>query len=407
MNSLAQNIQLLANKTIRNQVREVVQPGQLSQIFKQEINAIITQALNQQLEQERDMLLNRQPYQRKTDAVSRNGHKQTKVPGLFGLLFLQKPVVRKGTLNSPLLTALKTAGKHLADFLALQFWLKGSSTRATAKTVNEALGTKLSHTTISKISNALEPTLKLWEKSTLPKGIVYLFIDALYLPVKRPGFTSKQALFVALGMTDKGERHFLGYMLGDRESKDSWSSFIKQLLARELDQTILKLVISDEHKGVEAAVNDVLGVPIQLCVVHKMRNIRYRVAAPDRKDFMEDFKNIFWADSLLDAKQALGKLEGQWNKSYPKAVSLTLDRFDDFTRFFHEPEPFWTVLRSNNLTERFNAELRRRLRPAGTMHSELEVSKLVYAVSQAQEERWSKRKVYYHQKYAAHEEVAA
>ena len=84
-----------------------------------------------------------------------------------------------------------------------------------------------------------------------------------------------------------------------------------------------------------------------------------------------------------------------------------MERFDDFSRFFNEPKAFWTILRSNNLTERFNCELRRRLRPAGTMHSELEVSKLVWAVSQAQEERWGNRKIYYHQKYQNQEEVAA
>ena len=407
MNSLAQNIQQLANKTIRNQIREIIQPGNLQQVFKQEVNAIISQALNQQLQVERDTLLEREPYQRKSGAVSRNGYKRSKIPGIFGLLSLRKPVVRKGTLKLPLLKALKQAGKHLSEFLALHFWLKGSSTRATAKTVNAALGTKLSHTTISKISNALEPTLKLWEKRPLPQDIVYLFVDALYLPVKRPGFTSKQALFVALGMNDKGERYFLGYMLGDRESQDSWSAFIKQLLARGLNRDILKLVISDEHKGIEAAVNDVLGIPMQLCVIHKMRNIRYRVAAPDREAFIRDFKAIFWENSLMEAKQALGKLEGLWQKSYPKAVKLTLERFDDFSRFFNEPKAFWTILRSNNLTERFNCELRRRLRPAGTMHSELEVSKLVWAVSQAQEERWGNRKIYYHQKYQNQEEVAA
>ena len=75
-------------------------------------------------------------------------------------------------------------------------------------------------------------------------------------------------------------------------------------------------------------------------------------------------------------------------------MALTLHRFDDFTRFFDEPAQLWTVLRSTNILERFNRELRRRLHSAGAMHSELEVMKLTWAVSEAQEQRWAKRKLW-------------
>ncbi len=109
---------------------------------------------------------------------------------------------------------------------------------------------------------------------------------------------------------------------------------------------------------------------------------------------MADLHVVFWAPNPEAARQALGRLEARWHKAYPKAIALTLYRFEDYTRFFSEPVRFWTILRSNNLLERFNLELRRRLRVAGTMHSELEVLKLTWAVSEAQEHRWAKRKLW-------------
>ena len=109
---------------------------------------------------------------------------------------------------------------------------------------------------------------------------------------------------------------------------------------------------------------------------------------------MADLHEVFWADDRETARQALGRLEARWQRAYPKAVELTLYRFEDYTRFFSEPKHFWTILRSNNLLERFNRELRRRLRPAGAMQSELEVLKLTWAVSEAQEQRWAKRKLW-------------
>ena len=250
----------------------------------------------------------------------------------------------------------------------------------------------MSASTVTKLTNALEPTLRAWEKRPIPKGLHYLLLDALYLPVRRPGFTKRQALLVAIGVDPDGRRHVLGIFLGDRESKDSWEAFIKELLARGLDADALHMVVSDEHKGIEAAATSCLGIAHQLCVVHKLRNLRARIVKRDWKAFLADFHEVFWAVDREAAIQALGTLQGRWEKRYPGAVESAKHRFENFARFYDEPQKFWTLLRSTNLIERFNLELRRRLNPAGTMHSELEVSKIAWSVSQAQEVRWAKRR---------------
>jgi transposase-like protein len=375
-------------RQLKNRVREAVEPGALRALMEQEVNAVIVAALNKQLVVERDEILGREPYERQDGSRARNGFKLTHVPGLWGALTLRKPAVRRGVLRLPLLDALKTAGKGLVDVLAMRFWLRGTSTRAVAEELNDALGSKLHASTVSTLTNALEPALRDWESRPIPDGICYLFVDALYLPVRRPGFTSKQALLVAIGVDGNARRHVLGFLLGDRESQESWEALLKNLLDRGLKREQLGLVISDEHKGIEAAIASRLGVTHQLCVVHMMRNARARVAAPDRRAFLLDLHAIFWAPSREDARQALGAMQGRWGQRYPTAVRLVAHRFDDHVRFFEQPQSFWTLLRSTNLIERFNRELRRRLNPAGTMHSELEVLKLTWSVSEAQEKRW-------------------
>jgi len=392
MQSLAQLIQKTTNQMIRNKVQDSIEPGTIANVVQQEINSIIANAFNQQLIEERDNYLNRLPYQRHSDTSYRNGFKPVKIPGLFGLMHLQKPVVRKGSFSSPLLNSLKTAGKQFSHFLASWFWLRGTSTRDVAKGLNQAMGTKLSHSSISNITNVLESQVRQWEQQPITDDITYLMLDAIYLPVKRPGFTSKQALLAALGITATGKRKLLGFLLGDRENEDSWSDLINTLLARGLNRNNLQLVISDEHKGIIAAVSNVLAIPHQYCLAHKMRNIRQRVTSHERHDFMVDVHNIFWADSKNDALQALGHLEGKWKKSYPNAIRLTALNFNSYTQFFNQPKHCWTALRTTNILERFNRELKRRLQPAGAMHSELEVMKLIFSISLRQEERWAKRK---------------
>ena len=185
----------------------------------------------------------------------------------------------------------------------------------------------------------------------------------------------------------------LNYRFALNVINNSWSAFIKELLARGLDRSKIQLAVSDDHKAILASVDKLLAVPHQLCVIHKMRNVRARIAARDRKVFMADFKNVFWAKDRKNAYLALGQLQARWQKAYPKAVALTITDPERFLRFMDQPQAIWTTLRSSNLIERFNRELRRRLRPAGAMQAEGEVWKLVWSVSVEQERRWQNRRV--------------
>jgi transposase-like protein len=388
--STNENIERLAYRQLRTRVRNTLQSGTINHIVGQEISAMIAEAINSQLAIERDNAMGRLPYERVEGSVKRNGFKLFRLPGLWGRLTLRRPAVRAGRLALPLADALKAAGTGLRDMLAMRFWLRGCSTRDVAQELNTAMGAKMSHSTVTKLTNAIEPVLREWETRPIPKSIAYLLLDAIYLPVRRPGFIRKQALLVALGVTPEGRRHMLGFMLGDKESEDSWKALVKDLLARGLDRNALKLAISDEQAGIELAVKDLLGVPHQLCVVHLQRNASVRVAAPHRPLFQELFKNIFWAESREEALTAAGVMQGRLGAAYPKAVALVMRRLEDHLRFLQEPKVFWTLLRTSNLIERFNYELRRRLNSAGTMHSELEVLKLLWSVSQAQEARWAK-----------------
>lgn len=229
-------IEKIAHSQLRKRVRTAVQAGTISNIVGQEISCIIADALNSQLAAERDTAIGRLPYERVAGSVKRNGYKLFTLPGLWGRLTLRRPAVRKGTLDLPLAAALKAAGTGVRDILAMRFWLRGCGSRAVSQELNSAIGAKMSHSTVTKLTNALEPVLREWETRPVPKGIAYLLLDAIYLPVRRPGFIRKQALLVALGVTPEGRRHMLGFMLGDRESVDSWKALVKDLLGRGLNR---------------------------------------------------------------------------------------------------------------------------------------------------------------------------
>lgn len=391
MKSLNQILEQKIHTAVRRKVRACTQPGVVWNIIEGEMGAYLTDILNQRLKQEQDQFLQRASYARCGDGRKRNGFKFVRLKGLLSAWKLRRPVLRAQTPPSPLVETLRRLGSGLLSLIASRFWLRGTSTAAVAQEINSAFGTKLAASDVSRFTETILPDVQAWLTRPLPQNIAYLFLDALYLPVRKPGFTKKQALLAAIGLTSDGKRHVLGFLLGDRENQDSWSTLLKELLARGLKRDALALVISDDHKAIASAVSDVLGLPHQLCIIHKMRNALVRVAAPHRKEFYADFKAAFWATSEQEAFVALGRLQAKWAKAYPKATQIACANPEAFLRFMNQPAHFWTILRSTNLIERFNREIRRRLRPAGAMHSENELWKLLWAVSTEQEKRWEKR----------------
>lgn len=394
MKNIPQYLQVLARQKMDSKVKGLLDPGLMQKWAAEALNRQVLEALNVQMLKERDEFLGRQPYQREDAAVHRNGFKTVFAPFLGGFLSLRQPVLRRGGFVSPTLAAVRDAGKALVNFLASRMWLKGIGTRETAREINDTFGTQLSANSITRITRDLAPVIGEWEKKPLPVDLRYLYLDALYVPVKRKDTFEKAALLVAIGVDQSMKRHFLGYLVGSRESNETWGALVQNLLDRGLKTDQLRLVISDAHDGIREAVKDLLKTPHQLCVVHKMRNARARVAHANQKAFTRDFKKVFWADSRSQALVALGHLKATWEKVHPKAVETVERDLEEYLHFFDEEPKYWMITRSSNLVERFVEEVRRRLKPARGMQNEFELEKLLYAVATAQQERWNRHKVH-------------
>jgi transposase-like protein len=399
MKSVNQLLEQQMHRITRQRIRACTQPGSLNHVVEQEMSAFLSDILNLRLKEEQEELLGRAPYERNGDNKKRNGHKSVFLKGFFKKIMVRKPVLRGKTPPSTILPLLRRWGNGMIAMLASRFWLRGTATRAVAEELNQVFGTKLHSCDISTFTEKLLPDIRAWLEKPIDDNIEYLFLDAIYLPArksavvqsgneKKKGFTMDQALLAAIGIDEDGKKHVLGFLFGDRECSDSWNTILEDLLRRGLKRDFLRLVISDDHKAIQSAVKNTLGVPHQLCVIHKMRNTLVRVAKNHRSEFYSDFTAIYWAKSREKAFESIGVLTAKWKKLYPKAVQSATDRPEDFLRFMNEPDTLWKTLRSTNLIERFNRELRRRLNPAGAMHSENELWKLVWSVSVAQEQRW-------------------
>ena len=394
MKSVNQLLESAMHKNVRMKVRSCTQPGVIENIIDLEMHAFLADVLQKKLQDEQGQILRRGPYERGGDGRKRNGYKRLKLKGLFSKIVIKRPVLRTATPESPVIKLFKSFGNSIVGMIASRFWLRGASTRATAEEINRAFGTKINPSDVSRFTDTILPDVIAWLERPITETFDYLFFDAIYLPFKLPKATEKAALLCAVGLTATGKRRVLGFLLGDKENDDSWTALINDLLKRGLDKKYISMVISDEHKAILSAVGKTLDKPHQLCVIHKMRNALCRVHGKhNRKEFYADFNAIYWANSKEDALRALGRLEARWGRLYPKAVQIACANSEAYLRFMNEPEKLWTILRSSNLIERFNRELRRRLNSAGAMFSENELWKLAGTVAIEQDKRWDKRKI--------------
>jgi putative transposase len=392
MKTVNQILESRMHKSVRDKVRSCTQPGAIGNIIDSEMHAFLGDVLQEKLREEQASLLGRRPYQRGGDSRKRNGYKPLRLKGLFRKIVIRRPVLRTATPHSPIISLFKAFGNGIVGTIASRFWLRGTSTRATAEELNRAFGTKLNSSDISRFSSLMLPEVTAWLERPITEAFEYLFLDAIYLPFKMPGKTEKEALLCAVGLSKTGKRTVLGFLLGNRENHDSWSALLNDLKKRGLSRDTIELVISDEHKAIISAVAENIGNPHQLCIIHKMRNALARVyGKKHRSEFYADFKAAYWADTKTEALRALGRLEARWSRQYPKATAIACSNPEAFLRFMDQPKSFWTILRSTNLIERFNRELRRRLNSAGAMHGENEIWKLAGTVAVEQDKRWAKR----------------
>ncbi|MBK8803751.1 MAG: transposase [Fibrobacteres bacterium] len=183
------------------------------------------------------------------------------------------------------------------------------------------------------MTDKLLPAIDQWRSQPVPT-VEILYLDALYVPVRRGGETSKQAVLVAIGVDANRMRHFMGWLVGDSESTESWSP-LNDLKERGLGRVALARIrcpqghsscCQELSRGRSPAVRD----PQDAGNLSQVQRV-------DQKAFSEDFKAIFWADGRHSARIGLAKLRTTWERKYPKLVAKAGDEFDDFTRFFDMP----------------------------------------------------------------------
>jgi transposase-like protein len=303
-----------------------------------------------------------EPHERSEERTThRNGHRERRWDTRLGTLKLQVPKLREGGYVPSFIEHRKRSEQALISVIQ-EAVVKGVSTRK-IEAVLEQLGIAgVSAGQVSQLCTALDEKVRRFREGPLGE-MRYVWVDALYEKVRVDDRVESMAVIIATGVNLEGRREVLGLDVIPTESEEGWAQFFKSLKERGLHG--VKLVISDAHTGLKAAVRKVLKVEWQRCKVHFYRNVLVHVTKRSQAEVSEAMKAVFVQRDENSAKAKAADLVRQFQSRFHKAMEIFEAGIDDVLSYLHYPQSHRVRISSTNPLERLNLEIRRRTRVVG------------------------------------------
>jgi transposase-like protein len=322
-----------------------------------------------------------------TRTAHRNGTRDRSLRTRYGDVTLTKPQFRERPFETKVFGRYARVEKALVNAIA-ESYLQGVSTRKVEAIIAHLGIDQLSPSSVSRIAQDLDREVQEFLMRPIEHPIRYLFLDASYYTVRDgPRYVSK-ALLVTAGVRDDGYREILGATIADCENEAFWSGFFDDLKDRGLRG--VQLVISDGHRGIQAAVaSSFAGASWQMCQVHTTRAVLRNVPKKDQHDVADHLREAYGNERRLqDCADDLAA------RGYQKAAT-TIERFLpgllNYTAF---PKAHQKRIRTTNVMERINRELKRRTRVVGAFPSDQSLLRLAGSILRDINEEWITGKRY-------------
>jgi len=347
--------------------------------------------LNEAMKLEREAFLQAGPHERTEERRGyANGYKPKSVQSRLGALSLEVPQVRDvvdGVRFYPQALERGERSERALKLALAEMYVQGVSTRKVAAITEQLCGLQISSATVSRVSAELDGQLEAWRRRPLGQ-LDYLVLDAMYEKVRHGGQVVSQATLIAIGIDPEGRRSILGCSVSLSEAEVHWREFLSSL--RERGVHGLRLISSDDHEGLKAACTAVFpGVAWQRCQVHLQRNATAHVPKVGmRKTVARELRDVFNAPSRDDAERLLQLMVARHRKAAPRLAAWIESAVPEGFAVFALPVVHRRRLRSTNLMESINNQVRRRTRVAGLFPNEASLLRLVSAVLMEISEEW-------------------
>jgi putative transposase len=322
---------------------------------------------------------------------SRNGYYERTFDTRHGKIGdLKVPRDRNGEFQTQLFEPYQRREGWLEEAI-IHMYKGGMSTREVAKFIESMFGSQYSPTTISNITQTVMEDIEEWQKRPLERRYSVIYLDGLYVKLKR-NTVSSEAVYLAMGIDEKGYRQILGFYVGGQESSNGWRDVLKDLHSRGATDVLLG--VFDGLPGLEDAFRDIYPkADVQHCVVHKVRSTFPKIRVPDKTEFLADLKEVYTAPDGDIARAVFDGVKDKWKKQYPKEMKSWEEQLPTLLTFYKYPPLTWPAIYTSNPIERMNKELRKRLKPMNSLTNIESAEKIIYLQALDYNEKWCGRAI--------------
>ena len=325
----------------------------------------VEETLNAMLDAEADRLVNAERYARDEERKGyRAGHYDRSFSTTAGDVNLKMPKLKGVTFETAIIERYRRRETSVEEAL-MEMYLAGVSVRR-VEDITEALwGTKVSPGTISNLNKKAYEHIEQWRNRPLKDEYPYVYVDGIFLKRCWGEEYENISILVAIGVSSDGYREIIGAAEGLKEDLESWKSFFVWLKQRGLKDP--RLIIGDKALGMVEAIGQVFPrAKYQRCIVHFYRNVFSVVPKSKVKQVAKMLKAIHAQESKKASREKAKAIVAELKAmKLPEAAKKVADGIEETLTYCDFPSEHWTRIRTNNVIERLNREIRRRTRVVG------------------------------------------
>lgn len=356
-------------------------------------------ALQRLMELEVEAKVGASKHERSEDRITqRNGYRDRNYETRLGTMELRIPKLRSGSYYPSFLEPRRITERALVAVVQ-EAYVNGVSTRKVDDLV-QALGMSgISKSQVSRLCSELDERVGAFCSRPLDGSWPYLWLDATYVKARVGGRVESRAVVVAVGVKSSGHREVLGIDVGPTETEAFWTEFLRSLIRRGLSG--VRLVVSDAHEGLKAAVQKLFGATWQRCKVHFMRNALASVPKQQHQMVAAIIRTTFVQECRSEAGKAWREAADHLRSRFSRLADLMDDAEDDVLAFMDYPKEHWSQISNTNPLERLNKEIKRRSDVVGIFPNDESVMRLVGSVLIEHTDEWQVSRRYMSQESLA------
>ena len=362
---------------------------QTAEDIQEALKDLLGSTLKEMMEAEMDEHLGYGRSERSDSDDYRNGYKPKRINSSFGSMDIQVPQDRKSTFE-PQVVRKRQKDISGIDQKIISMYAKGMSQRDIADTIEDIYGFEISHETISNITDNVIETAEEWQNRPLKKFYTFLFVDCLYVSIRKEMETKSCAVYVILGYDVNGVKDILGLWIGEAEGKHYWMQIFDEIKARGVEDVLF--ISMDGVSGLEEGAHSIFkDVTVQRCIVHLIRNSVKYIPSKDYKAYTAQLKKVYGAASLKAAEAEFERFKQAWSQ-YPGAIDVWVRNWKYVEQLFNYGSAVRKVMYTTNAIESVNSSLRK-VTKKGSFPSEDAVRKALYLRITELYKKWNGRPI--------------